>query len=89
MKEFVKRVIWAWRFYPALMSSGLALIAVGGSMLYVGPPESTIAVAVPVLWMFGAVPWHLSCMAGVACLAWALYLGGDAHVHAETTPETV
>jgi hypothetical protein len=64
---------------PGLMSSGLALIAIGGSMLYVGPPESTIAVAVPVLWVFGAIPWHLSCMAGAWCLAWALFFGKDAY----------
>lgn len=76
----MKRLIWALRFSPFLMVSGLALIAMGGLMLYVGPPESAIsAVAEPVLWMFGAIPWHLSCMVGAVCLAWALYLGEDAY----------
>lgn len=76
----MKRLIWALRFYPALMLSGLALIVMGGSMLYAGPPESAISdVAVPVIWMFGAIPWHLSCVAGAWCLAWALFLGKDAY----------
>lgn len=79
-RVFWKRVVWAWRFYPALTSSGLTLIAIGGFMLHAGPPESTIsAVAEPVLWMFGTIPWHLSCTAGAVCLAWALYLGEDAY----------
>lgn len=76
----VKRLIWALRFSPFQMISGLALIAMGGFMLYVGPPESTIsAVAAPAIWSFGAIPWHLSCIAGVLFLAWALYLGEDAY----------
>jgi hypothetical protein len=77
----VKRLIWALRFSPFQMISGLALIAMGGFMLYVGPPESTIsAVAESVIWSFGAIPWHLSCIAGVLSLAWALYLGEDAYI---------
>lgn len=76
----MKRVLWAFRFYPGLMGSGLGLVLVGGVMLFLCPPEVSAGFpAVSVVWMFGPLPWHLAWMAGGYCLVWALYLGEDAY----------
>lgn len=74
----MKRILWALRFSPVLMGSGLALCFVGGSMLFLGPPVVPAGFpAVPVVWAFGALPWHLSCLVGGLLVMWALYLDKD------------
>lgn len=76
----MKRLIWAFRFYPFVMLRGFVFSGVGGFMLFQEPPESAIsAVAESVVWQFGAIPWYLSVAVGVMSFIWALFLGADAY----------
>jgi hypothetical protein len=76
----MKRLIWVLRFSPFRMASGVALICIGAFMLFRGPPVVPAGFpAVPVVWMFGSIPWHLSCMVGGWLILWAMYFDEDGY----------
>lgn len=72
----MKRLLWALRFSPMLMTSGLGLFCVGGYMLFSGPP--VVPEGLPfesVVWMFGDLPWYIAFIAGASCIGWATFFG--------------
>lgn len=76
----MKRLLWALRFSPLLMFSGVGLVAGGGYCLAFLEPVGTSEGMpfVSVVGQLGDLPWIFALIAGALCILWALWLDKDA-----------